>query len=49
MNILLKMHVSLAVLLELLTRTELKTGHEFLSMMWNSVEVSMSHSHTSHT
>ena len=31
--------VSLAVLLELLTRTELKTGHEFLSMMWNSVEV----------
>ena len=43
------MHVSLAVLLELLTRTELKTGHEFLSMMWNSVEVSMSHSHTSHT
>ena len=48
MNTLLKMHVSLAVLLELLTRTELKTGHEFLSMMWNSVEVSMSHSHTSH-
>ena len=38
MNTLLKMHVSLAVLLELLTRTELKTGHEFLSMMWNSVE-----------
>ena len=48
MNTLLKMHVSLAVLLELLTRTELKTGHEFLSMMWNSVEVSMSHSYTSH-
>ena len=49
MNTLLKMQVRLAVLLEVLTRTELKTGHEFLSMMWNSVEMSMSHSHTSYT
>ena len=49
MNTLLKMHVSLAVLLELLTGTELKAGHELFSMVWNSVEMSMSHSHTSHT
>ena len=48
MNILLKTHVSLAVLLELLTGTELKAGHELFSMVWNSVEMSMSHSYTSH-
>ncbi len=48
MNTMLKTHVSLAVLLELLTGTELKTGHEFFLVVWNSVEVSMSHSYTSH-